>query len=214
MTIAAFIALFGWIPFVLALFLVLPARRAILVAYMGAWMFLPMAGVRLTALPDFGKIMAANLAVLLGVALFDAGRLLTFRPRLIDLPIAAWFICPFFSSLINGLGAYDGASSVFGNVMTWGIPYLIGRLYFSDLPSLRELAIAIFIGGLIYVPFCLWEIRMSPQLHAMIYGGKNRIYPEHSLRRLQAGCLYAARPDGQHVVDNGDTGWLEFVAQR
>ena len=131
-----------------------------------------MAGVRITALPDFGKIMAANLAILLGTALFDAGRLPTFRPRLIDLPIAAWFICPFFSSLINGLGAYDGASSVFGNVMTWGIPYLIGRLYFSDLPSLRELAIAIFIGGLIYVPFCLWEIRMSPQLHAMIYGGK------------------------------------------
>jgi len=50
------------------------------------------------------------------------------------------------------------------------LPYLIGRLYFSDLHGLRDLAIGVFIGGLIYVPLCLFEIRMSPQLHRLVYG--------------------------------------------
>jgi hypothetical protein len=26
------------------------------------------------------------------------------------------------------------------------------------------------VGGLVYVPFCLWELRFSPQLHRIIYG--------------------------------------------
>ena len=54
--------------------------------------------------------------------------------------------------------------------VTWGIPYFLGRIYFNDLQGLRELSVAIFIGGLIYVPFCLYEIRFSPQLHRLLYG--------------------------------------------
>jgi O-antigen ligase len=60
-------------------------------------------------------------------------------------------------------------------VATWGLPYFIGRLYFRTLDDLRELAIGLFIGGLIYVPFCLYEIKMSPQLHRIVYG-----YLQHS----------------------------------
>ena len=50
------------------------------------------------------------------------------------------------------------------------LPYLIGRIYFSDAAGLRELAVGIFIGGLVYIPFCLYEIRLSPQLHRIVYG--------------------------------------------
>ena len=32
------------------------------------------------------------------------------------------------------------------------------------------LAIGVFIGGLAYIPLCLFEVRFSPQLHAIIYG--------------------------------------------
>ena len=54
--------------------------------------------------------------------------------------------------------------------MTWGAPYLLGRLYFSEPAALRDLALATVSAALAYVPFCLWEIRMSPQLHAIVYG--------------------------------------------
>jgi hypothetical protein len=43
-------------------------------------------------------------------------------------------------------------------------------MYFTDWAAVRELAIGIVIGGLSYVPLCWWEIRMSPQLHAQLYG--------------------------------------------
>jgi len=59
--------------------------------------------------------------------------------------------------------------------VAWGLPYFIGRVYFMDVRGLKELAVGIFIGGLVYVPLCLYEIRMSPQLHNMVYG-----YHQHS----------------------------------
>lgn len=170
MTIFVDIVLLGWIPMILLLFGMLPARRAVIVAFIGAWLFLPMAGYSIAGLPDFGKMTATSYGVLLGVLIFDAARLTRFRPSWIDIPIVVYCAVPMASSLSNGLGAYDGASAIFGSTVSWGIPYFIGRLYFSDLEGLRELAVGIFVGGLIYVPLCLYEIRMSPQLHDMIYG--------------------------------------------
>jgi O-antigen ligase len=81
-----------------------------------------------------------------------------------------WCLCPIPTSLDNNLGLYDGLSGVIQQTVSWGFPYLAGRLYFSDREGLRELAIGLFIGGLVYIPFCLFEIRMSPQLHTWVYG--------------------------------------------
>jgi len=170
MTILVPIALFGWIPIVLFLFVSLPARRAVIVAFLFAWLFLPVTGYSLPGLPDYTKMTATSYGVILGVLLFDVGRLMRLRFSWFDLPMVVWCLVPFASSVSNGLGAYDGVSGVVGATITWGIPYFIGRLYFNDLEGLRELAIGIFIGGLIYVPLCLYEIRMSPQLHRMVYG--------------------------------------------
>ena len=60
-------------------------------------------------------------------------------------------------------------------VMTWGIPYLIGRLYLTDLDGLRDAAIAIVQGGVVYAGLCFVEIVLSPQLHRWVYG-----YHQHS----------------------------------
>jgi hypothetical protein len=61
-------------------------------------------------------------------------------------------------------------SSSLDQVVTWGMPYFLGRLYLSDLVGMRDLAMAIFMGALSYIPFCLLESRMSPQLHRWVYG--------------------------------------------
>ena len=170
MNIVVPISLFGWVPVVLGLFWLLPPRRAVVVAFLVAWLFLPMGGYAIAGLPNYSKMSATCLGVVLGVLIYDSGRLLSFRPRWADLPAVVWCLCPFASSVTNGLGVYDGVSAVVNQTITWGLPYVIGRLYFADVAALRELAIAILIGGLIYVPFCLYEIRMSPQLHTMVYG--------------------------------------------
>jgi len=169
------IALYGWIAVVLVLFSVLPARRAVIVSFIGAWLFLPQAQIPFDGLPDVTKVTVTSFAVVLGAVLFDAGRILHYRPSWVDAPIAAWCAAPIAASVANGLGVYDGLSAALDHVVTWGIPYFIGRIYFNDLAALRELAIGVFVGGLVYVPLCLLEIRLSPQLHRWVYG-----YHQHS----------------------------------
>jgi hypothetical protein len=178
------ITLLGWTPIVLLMFMAMPPRRAVIFAFIAAWLFLPVPvpeALMIQGLPELDKMTVTCIAVLLGTALFDKNRLLSFRLKRFDIPIIIWCIVPLFSSLTNtditifeqpaiANPIYDGLSEVLKQTVTWGLPYLIGRVYFNDLAALRELAVGIFIGGLIYIPLCLFELKMSPQLHFLAYG--------------------------------------------
>ena len=164
------IAMFGWPALVLVLFFVLPPRRAALIGFVAGWMFLPIAAYVVRGLPDYTKMSAVCGGVLLGIAIFDLRSLVHLRPRLIDVPIVLLCLCPFASSISNGLGVHEGVSAMVDWGIVWGVPYLVGRLYFDKLPHLRELAIGIFAGGLLYAPLCLWEVANGPQLHRLVYG--------------------------------------------
>ena len=173
----AAIALMSWIPISVALFVVMKPRRALLTCYLVGWLFLPWLEYELEALPWVLKLSKPNVVAvgaMLGILAVDGKRLLTLRPHVTDLPMIVWCAIPFASSLSNELGAYDGFTGVVDRVFKWGFPYIAGRLYFRDTSSHRELAIAVFVSGLIYVPFCLFEIRMSPQLHRIVYGVHTR----------------------------------------
>jgi len=175
-TILVPITLFGWIFVAIIMFAVLPARRAVLAAYILAWLFLPQAGIDVPGLPDVDKVNATSLGALIGIVLFDARRLQQFRPSWVDIPMCVWCLASIPSALTNPLPPeatsqlYDGISGVVKDFLTWGAPYLVGRLYLNDLIALRELAIGIVLGGLIYIPLCLFELRMSPCLHLWVYG--------------------------------------------
>ena len=170
MNVIAHIVMAVWVPTVLVLFAVLPLRRAVIVSFLVAWLFLPMASYKLPFLPDYTKMSATCAGVFIATLIFDVKRVVRFKPSWADLPMVLFCVFPCISSLINGLGAYDGVSEIMWHVITWALPYFIGRLYFNDARGLRELALGILIGGLLYVPFCLFEVRMSPKLHNMIYG--------------------------------------------
>lgn len=164
------IALFGWVPLILLIFTLLPPRRAVVAAFIAGWCFLPMYGYSIPGLPDYNKQNATCFGVLLATAIFDGARFTKFRPRVIDLPMLLWCICPFITNALGEFGPYEGLSTTVRHIFQWGVPYFIGRLYFTDLRSMRELAIGFFVGGLLYVPLCLFEIKMSPQLHRLVYG--------------------------------------------
>ena len=164
------VALLGWPVVVLVLFSFLTPRRAVLASFVLAWLFLPVAGYELPGLPDYTKITATSYGVILGILIFDFGRVSRLRFSWLDVSAIVLCLSPMASSLSNGLGVYDGASTVLVQIIMYGVPYFVGRLYFNDREGLRDLALAIFFGGLIYVPLCLYEIRMSPQLHKLVYG--------------------------------------------
>jgi hypothetical protein len=170
MAILVPIMLVGWIPLMLGVFALCRPRTAVLVSLFGAWLFLPMGGYTLVGLPDYGKITAGSAAALLGVLIFDPDRLRQLRFSAWDMPMLVVLLSPMMSSILNGYGVYDGLSVVFNIVMTCGIAYLLGRMYFSDAPGRSDLALAFFVAGLIYVPLCLYEMRFSPQLHKQVYG--------------------------------------------
>src|SRR5215216_1242841 len=97
-------ALYGWIPLTLVLFTVLRPRHAIIVAYIGAWLFLPMDQLKFKGIPDLSKVTAASFGAVLGVGLFDYKRVLTFRPKWYDMPMLVWCASPYITSLKNDLG--------------------------------------------------------------------------------------------------------------
>jgi tetratricopeptide (TPR) repeat protein len=163
-------ALLSWIPLCLVLFAVLPPRQAVLIGVIGGWVLLPPASIPLSGFPDYDKAMAIVVGVMLGTLIFQPNRLLEFRPRWFDLPALLWCFSPMVSSLSNGLGMYDGMSSMVSALTHWTIPYLIGRLYFADLEGVRELTVGIVIAGLLCALPCLYEIKMSPLLMPQVYG--------------------------------------------
>ena len=165
------LTMFGWIPFTLMLFLVMPPKRAVVWCFFLAWLFLPMAGYKINKLPDYTKMSASSAGVLLGAVLFDQGRLIRFRPRIVDVPILVLtVVSPFSSSISNDLGIYDGLSEINSWLGSWTLPWFIGRVYFKTAEDMRLLAVAFLMGAFVYVPICLWEMRMAPTLHRTIYG--------------------------------------------
>ena len=159
-----------WIPAVAALFACLKARRAAAVSLVGAWLFLPLATYDIPLLPDYSKVTATNTALLVGLMMFAPSKLSRLRFRWIDWPVCGLCISPLFASLSNGLGAYDGVSGSAGAFIMWGMPWIVGRAVFGDARGLHELAKAMLAGAVVYVPLCLFEVRMSPQLHTWVYG--------------------------------------------
>ncbi len=164
------LAMLGWIPFSIWVFSKLRPTRAAITTFALGWMFLPEYSYDLSGIPDYSKVAAIAYGILLGTLLFNANAIKEFKFSVLDLPILIWCAVPLFTSISNDLGAYDGIAFVVNRSTQWGLPYFIGRIYFKDRQSLTELAFGMFVAGLIYMPFCWFEVLMSPQLHRIVYG--------------------------------------------
>ncbi|SRR6266849_2648025 len=179
MPISVHLAFIGWALLGLVLFYKLPPRKAVLTTAIGGSLFLPNAGyANLYLLHE--KISIIGLGLLLFSVIFHAKLWSRLRLNLFDVPMIVWcLVCGFASATSNGTGSYDALSATVNATIIWGVPYLLGRLYFSSVEGLRELAIGLILGGLIYVPLCLWEVRMSPQLHRQLYGFFQHDFGQH-----------------------------------
>jgi hypothetical protein len=181
-------ALLAWIPITLFLFYRYPVRIAVLVNFFAGWALLPTANftrMETTPFPYWvlgaclpggyfvTKATITGLAAMLGVLRFDRQRLERFRPTVWDLPMILWCAVPMFSAVANAEyhGAlWEGVRGTVYQVLAWGVPYLLGRLYFNDNASLTLAAKAFAAAGLCYVPICVVELFTGPQFYALVYG--------------------------------------------
>jgi hypothetical protein len=178
------LALFGFVPLVLYLFNRFPAQRAVVVSFVAGFLFLPQPGLvgkfaLVSGIPPYEKASALCYAVLLATILFDSKRLSSFQPGWIDLPMLIWCLSPIAAQVSNDLSPISPTT---GQIMTWGVPYFLGRIYFNDLAGLRQLAIGIFAGGMVYIPLCLLEMRIAPTLHLRVYGYHARLDFSQTMR--------------------------------
>jgi hypothetical protein len=163
------ITLFGFPFFVMFLFKKFEHRHAAAMAYVAGWMFLPNAEYEIFLLRHT-KTTVIGLGILASIYFFDKKRFSKFKLSAFDIPMLLWCTAPFFSSIFNDLGPYDGLSQALYQTIRWGLPYYIGRIYFTDQDALKILAITIVLGGIVYIPLCWFEMIMSPQLHRLTYG--------------------------------------------
>lgn len=165
------ILLFGWVPFTVFLFFIIPPRKALLFSIVAGFLFLPMARYDVIGLGYFDKKSSIGLGILIGSILSGMVEKKPFRLNWIDLPMIVWvFFSPLATSLSNGLGIYDGISGGIQNYFHWGVYYWSGRRYFFEKGFLRDLIWFVLAGGFIYVFLIMYEVRMSPQLSNIVYG--------------------------------------------
>lgn len=169
-SITVYIALLGWPLLMVAAAFFFPARAVVMASIIGGNLFLPVVGLMMTGIPNYTRAFASGLGALLVALIFLAPQLLSWRPKPLDLVFFCFIISPSISSLLNGLGAWDAASVGVYRVLEWGVAYWVGRSLFQGERAIRELAIGIVVGGLVYAPLCVWEAVMSPQLNRQIYG--------------------------------------------
>jgi len=175
------LALWGWPLVTLVLFAMMRPRRAMLASVIAGALFLPeiqMTPQEGAPSPDefklgilkFTKANSISFSALLGVLIFDFRRLRTFRPRWFDIPIVVYCAAAYFANSGMGDSFYDSLMASRDQALVWGVPYFLGRLYFTDFDSIRELALALVLGGVVYAPFALFESIMSPKLNMWVYG--------------------------------------------
>lgn len=158
-----------WPLIVFAFFSAMPFHRAVVFSFVAGWLFLPTISIQLPGFPDWSKTTSTVFGVMVCAAAKHPQKFLAFRPAWYDLPTLLFCLTPFASSVTSGAGAYDGFSSILDELFRWGFPYLIGRIFLSTAENNRRLAMAIAIGGIIYVPLCLLEVRMSPVIKLKVY---------------------------------------------
>ena len=184
MHISPLVILLAWIPAGAHLFRRYPVRIAILANFLGGWAILPGASYRATpdrfpywilgvCLPTdyfLTKATATGLAALAGFLLLHSADLKRFRPGVCDLPMAVWCCVPLLSAAAHWNTLREGLLGAIYQTISWGMPWLLGRIYFSDDDSLLLAARACVMAGVCYVPICLLEICAGPQLYAFLYG--------------------------------------------
>ena len=165
----AIIVIVLWLLGFAATMLVKRSPEALCGWMLAGWLFLPqftldLPGVVLT------RVRLITLATGLAAFLVNADRRTMLRFSMVDLPVMGISLAAFGASLSNGLGVYDGFVVALDLFLLWGLPWFVGRFIFATPKNKKILIQYCIAAALVYVPFCLYEMKMAPILHSELYG--------------------------------------------
>jgi hypothetical protein len=165
----AIIVILFWISAYGLLMVVRPTTQSLCVGMWAGWLFLPQVIVDLPGL-TLNKIAVVTIVTAFAAAMLPGNNRGGVRFTVLDIPLWIFLSSTCLSSISNGLGSYDGFATALKFFISFGIPWYIGKVVFSSSENRNVLIRTSILAGLVYVPFCLFEMKMAPILHTTIYG--------------------------------------------
>lgn len=188
----AYLALLLWPVVVVVLFRRLPMERALIWSILGGYLALPpVAAIDLPAVPSLDKMSIPALSAYAVVTLMLRIPVpLVPKGTVARVLLAVFVLAPFGTILTNpepvavvngllpGLRLYDAISIIAFQAFVI-LTFALARSLLATPQALREILVALVVGGLIYSLPMLVEIRLSPQINTWIYG-----FFQHSFEQM------------------------------
>ena len=171
------------------------SRKAIIWSILGGLLLLPVkVGFDAPGIPNLDKTLIPNLSILVGAVIFARHKVIIVpRSKILLCMMLLYVTSPFLTMLNNqeplrlsvstlpGMTFYDGISILVQQMIEL-LPFLIGYSSFRTEGDIREILKALVMAALAYSMLILWEVRMSPQLHAQLYG----FFPSDFVQQVRA----------------------------
>lgn len=71
---------------------------------------------------------------------------------------------------LPGMNIKDGLALSLDDLFSIWAPFYVGRVFIREPRDMRDVLVTLAGAALVYAPFALFEMRMSPQLHYAVYG--------------------------------------------
>jgi hypothetical protein len=198
-SLLAAMALLLWIPFSVAIFAFVKPHKAVAFLLVAAIMFLPeLEFFDVKLLPNLNKKTVACAWVFIPALFWCSGKL-----KRASLGAVPWLLFGLMvivdvgravtnqdplvlghNTIIAPILLHTSLTFMMEDFLLVFIPFYLGAALFNERDTLRDLMKAFVVGGLVYLPLVVFELRASPQLHAWVYG-----YHQHSwLQVLRDGA--------------------------
>ena len=175
----------GWAVATWAMFWRCRPAVAVLGSFLGGWILLPVGsyppgaadavfpywiiGLALPSDMLLTKAVAAPAAAFLGVLRFDGHALARLRPVWLDAPIVLWCLWPAVSAAFAAEPRPMPLLAVGYLAAAWGLPWLLGRLYFASPEGRLLLVKGLVLSALACLPFSLVEGALGPVVYDAVY---------------------------------------------
>ena len=179
----ALVALLGWPLVAVVLYNIMPFARATIWTILGGFLLLPPdVAIKFAMIPAFDKNSIPNICACIGCIVCSPRREKSSLTKFSLLITAVYVFSPLVTSALNndlipigggrvlpGVGYYDAVSAILYQTISF-LPFLLGWRYLRDSADVEAIFGALAVAGLFYSLPTLFEIRMSPQLSAWVYG--------------------------------------------
>lgn len=179
------LALAVWPLVAVAVFKWCAPRTAVLAVFLGGWLLLPVGiypnGAASSAFPYWligaalpsdmliTKAWVAPASALLGVLVWDRKSLADCRFGAWDVPMLLWCAWPLLQWALRPDAQPDPLWASLYLAGSWGLPWILGRVYFSTREGQGALLKGLAWAGLACLPFALLEGISVPDLYADVF---------------------------------------------